>query len=83
MKKEFFLARRNLMRENIDLRKRNAEIKFIVSQYYESLLREKDNEIARLMAINRAERDRNDKLDMYLQNWILQNPREVKDETEI
>lgn len=71
------------MRENIDLRKRNAEIKFIVSQYYESLLREKDNEIARLMAINRAERDRNDKLDMYLQNWILQNPREVKDETEI
>lgn len=78
---EVYFARKNLIRENLDLRKQLAEIKFIMAQHYEARLLQKDNEIARLMAINRAERDRSDRLDMYLQNWVLNNPQEKTDET--
>ncbi|MBI5954384.1 MAG: hypothetical protein HY865_22230 [Chloroflexi bacterium] len=81
---EAFIARKhNLMREILELQDKVRWARRDAEKHYESIIAAKDAEIARLHAIIRRIEDGRSKLDLYLQQLILErnNPEHPVPET--
>lgn len=78
VKVEIYRKRANLVRENLDLRKKLADADLTAALTYEPLLRAKEDEIARLMSIIRAKDEGLRDLTFLLQEFIHEDKAQPK-----